>query len=164
MSWRFTFFPNMPAWGFVGGVGVAFALSAALMFWVWGRVGGYAAYWSLRQWVRKGPTPAGVPLPKQSKYLKPLADFGSGLGWVHVGLAAFWALLGFLRAFDSVAGALGDWTLAALWGVGGGYRVYFARHWGQRVTDLYNQTLTCSAELDNPGGDRVQKPPHTSGL
>lgn len=105
-----------------------------------------------------------MPLPKQLKYLKPLAETSSGLSWLHIGLAAFYALLGTLRAFDSVAGALGDWTLAAMWGVGGGYRVYITRHWGQRVTDLYNQTLTCSAEFDNPAGERLQKPPHASGL
>ncbi|RPE78393.1 hypothetical protein EDF39_1071 [Frondihabitans sp. PhB161] len=122
--------------------GALICVVSALLLWSWSRVGGYTAHWMLRQWVRDGPLPRQVSLSRRLRFLKPLADMSAGAGWLYFSLALVYVILGGIRALESVTESLGHFTVAAVWLLAGGYRILFTRKWGQRATELYNETLT----------------------
>jgi hypothetical protein len=136
-----TEFPGIPVIAVITVAAGLAGVGVAIMLWTWLRVGGYTAYWSLRRWVRGGPVPGQVSRSRRLRYLKPLADMGSGSGWVFVGLAGLWVIVGVLQALTSGPAALGHLSTAAVWATLGGYRIVFTHRWGPRAVDLYNETL-----------------------
>jgi hypothetical protein len=138
--------PGLLPWTEALVAAVLVALTAGLFAWTWIRVGGYAAYWSLWRWVHGGPPPVGVPTWRRVRYLKPLADMGSGAAWLWIALAALWAALGIADLLLSGSAALAHLTMAAVWAVLGTWRLVFVRRWGRRAVQLYHESVAEQAQ------------------
>lgn len=161
LSYCQSIFPGTPPWVEAIVAAAFVALAVGLFAWTWIRVGGYAAYWSLWRWAHDGPPPVGVPTWRRVRYLKPLADMGSGSAWLWIALSAFWVALGIAELFLSGSAAIAHLTMAAVWAVGGAYRLIFVRRWGRRAVQLYSECVVEQADEDAGPDDAPTRQPPT---
>lgn len=82
------------------GVGAALLVTVLVVV-AWAATGGYAAQRALREWVRGGPAPVGVPTRRRVRWLAQFIDRAGWFAWLAVALAVLFFALVVPQLFDA---------------------------------------------------------------
>jgi hypothetical protein len=85
------------------GIGAG-VLVTVLVVVAWATIGGYATQRALREWVRGGPEPVGVPARRRVRWLAHFIDRTSWFAWLSAVLAVLFLALVVPQQFDAT-----DW-------------------------------------------------------